>query len=75
MVSIAQIFIIPYDMVGNHKRLRSAVKQAAKAGAELIAFPEAVMSAGKLDKSLAEAVPGGPTLNYIIELAKSFKIW
>lgn len=74
-VAVAQILIIPYDQVGNHRRLRSAAKKAASAGVDLICFPEAVVSGGNKDSKLAELIPAGPTYNHLVQLAQTYKIW
>lgn len=74
-ICMAQIFIIPHDHIGNHKRLRSAVKKASKEGADLICFPDAVVSAGNKDPELAEFIPDGKTFSLLSELAKTYQIW
>ena len=81
-VAAVQFQHAPGDKTYNLGRVRHYVEEAARAGAEIICFPEMCLTGywhvRKLSRAeveaLAEPVPDGPSTQALLELARAHKM-
>ncbi len=59
----------------NLKKAAQMIDEAAKCGAKVVSFPEAMSYIGNDNAAFAEDIPGGRTFEMLASKAKEYKMW